>query len=68
MVNFIQTMGKVAENVAGVEGVAALGAKAAYNAGLNNLNAAAGVMLMQIKLAPQMMVYILPRYDACPGR
>lgn len=31
-------MGNLAENVVGVEGVAALVAKAGYNAALNNLN------------------------------
>ena len=37
MGNFTLPMGKMAENVVGVEGVAALVAKAAYNATLNNL-------------------------------
>ncbi|MEI2604018.1 23S rRNA (uracil(1939)-C(5))-methyltransferase RlmD [Erwinia aphidicola] len=38
MGNFSLPMGKLAENVAGVEGVAALVAKGAYNAELNNLH------------------------------
>ncbi|MBK0035230.1 23S rRNA (uracil(1939)-C(5))-methyltransferase RlmD [Erwinia sp. S43] len=38
MGNFTLPMGNLAENVVGVEGVAALVAKAAYNAALNNLN------------------------------
>lgn len=38
MGNFTLPIGNLAENVVGVEGVAALVAKAAYNAALNNLN------------------------------
>jgi len=38
MGNFTLPMGNLAENVVGVEGVAALVAKGAYNAALNNLN------------------------------
>jgi len=38
MGNFTLPLGKIAENVVGVEGVAALVSKAAYNAAMNNLN------------------------------
>ncbi|WP_455815310.1 hypothetical protein [Pseudomonas graminis] len=48
MGSFIQATGKVAENVAGVEGVAALVVKAAYNAGLNNLKTTASLCTAKI--------------------
>jgi len=48
MGGFIQTTGKMAENVAGVEGVAALVVKAAYNVALNNLKTTASLCSAKI--------------------
>jgi len=48
MRNWAQTAGKMAENVAGVEGVAAIVVKAAYNAGFNNLKTTASLCTAKI--------------------